>query len=90
MLVKTATDVQLPEWPHGLLQAALSVLKISAGLRTLTGKIWVGPASFSSLSYINFGKIVLLSGKFQILFCGEDSQGEDWNELYQCTQSSAP
>ena len=45
-----------------------SVFKISAGPRTLTGKIWVGPASFPSLSYINFGKIVLRSGKFQILF----------------------
>ena len=30
--------------------------------------IWVGPASFPSLSYINFGKIVLRSGKFQTLF----------------------
>ena len=29
------------------------VFKISAGPRTLTGKIWVGPASFPSLSYIN-------------------------------------
>ena len=31
-------------------------------------KIWVGPESFSSSSYINFGKIVLRSDKFQILF----------------------
>ena len=46
----------------------LTVFKISARPRTLTGKIWVSPASFSPLSYINFGKIVLLSGKFQILF----------------------
>ena len=44
------------------------VFKISAGPRTLTGKIWVGPASFPFLSYINFRKIVLRSGKFQILF----------------------
>ena len=35
---------------------------------TLTGKIWVGSPSFPSLSYINFGKIVLRSGKLQILF----------------------
>ena len=41
---------------------------LSAGLQTLTGKTWVGPASFPSLPYINFGKIVLQSGKFQILF----------------------
>ena len=46
----------------------LSVFKISAGQQTLTGKIWVCPASYPSLSYINFGKIVLRSGKFQILF----------------------
>ena len=45
-----------------------AVFKISAGPQTLTVKIWVGPASFPSLSYINFGKIVLRSGKFQILF----------------------
>ena len=45
-----------------------TVFKISAGLQTLTSKIWVGPTSFPSLSYINFGKIVLQSGKFQILF----------------------
>ena len=42
----------------------ISVFKISAGPRTLTGKICVGPASFPSLSYINFAKIVLRSGKF--------------------------
>ena len=57
--------------PH-VPQLSYSVFKISAGPRTLTGKIWVGPASFPSLSYINiyinFGKIVLRSGKFQILF----------------------
>ena len=47
---------------------SFSVFKISAGPRTLTGKIWVGPASFPSLSYIHFCKIVLRSGKFQILF----------------------
>ena len=46
----------------------LSVFKISAGPWTLTGKIWVGPASFPSVSYMNFGKIVLRSAKFQILF----------------------
>ena len=34
----------------------LAVFKISAGPRTLTGKIWVGPASFPSLSYINIYK----------------------------------
>ena len=46
-----------------------TVFKISAGLQTLTGKTWVGPASFPSLPYI-LGKIVLWSGKFQILFWG--------------------
>ena len=45
-----------------------SVFKISAGAQTLTGKICVSPASFPPLSYINFGKTVLRSGKFQILF----------------------
>ena len=45
-----------------------SVFKISAGPGTLKGKIWVGPAIFPSLSYINFDKIVLRPGKFQILF----------------------
>ena len=57
--------------PENFLSKSLyiyTVFKISAGPRTLTGKIWVGPASFPSLSYINFGKIVLRSGKFQILF----------------------
>ena len=44
------------------------VFKISAEPLTLTGKIWVGPASFPSLSHTNFGKIVLRSSKFQILF----------------------
>ena len=48
--------------------SASAVFKISAGPRTLTGKIWVGPTSFPSLSYINLGKIVLWSRKFQILF----------------------
>ena len=43
-------------------------LQKNARLRTLNDKIWVCPASFPSLSYINFGKIVLRSGKFQILF----------------------
>ena len=45
-----------------------TVFKLSVGLRTLTAKIWVGPANFPSLSYINFRKIVLWYGKFQILF----------------------
>ena len=47
-----------------------TVFKISDGPRTLTGKIWVGPASFPSLRYmyINFGKIMLRSGMFHILF----------------------
>ena len=45
-----------------------SVFKISAGPRTLASKTWVGPASFHSLPYINFVKIVLQSGKFQFLF----------------------
>ena len=36
----------------------VAVFKLSARLRTLTGKIWVGPVSFPSLSYINFGKIM--------------------------------
>ena len=45
-----------------------TVFKITTGPRTLTGKIWVGPASSTSLSYINFGKIVFQSGKFKILF----------------------
>ena len=40
-----------------------TVFKISAGPRTMTGKIWVGPASFRSLWYINFSKIVLWSSK---------------------------
>ena len=42
--------------------------KYQTGQQTLTGKIWVGLVSFPSLSYINFGKIVLQSSKFQILF----------------------
>ena len=46
----------------------LTVFKISARPRTLTCKIWVGPASFPSSSCINFGKIVLWSSKFQTLF----------------------
>ena len=46
----------------------ISVFKLSAGPGTLTSKIWVGPASFPSLSKKNFGKIMLQSGKFQILF----------------------
>ena len=37
----------------------IAVFKISARPQTLIGKIWVGPASFPSLSYINFGKIGL-------------------------------
>ena len=41
-------------------QAIQAVLKKSAEPWTLTGKTWVGPASFPSLPYINFGKIVLL------------------------------
>ena len=45
-----------------------AVFKISVGPGTLTGKIWVGPASFTSLSYINFGRIVLQSSKFKIFF----------------------
>ena len=46
----------------------VAVFKKSAGQRTLTGKIFVCPTSSPSLSYINFDKIVLRSGKFQILF----------------------
>ena len=42
--------------------------KISARPRNRDSKILVGLASFPSLSYINFGKIVHRSGKFQILF----------------------
>ena len=61
------TFCQTSNKPLSKPQMALTVFKISAGPRTLTGKIWVGPAS-SPLSYINFGKIVLRSGKFQILF----------------------
>ena len=57
-----------------------TVFKISVGPRTLTSKIWVGPASFPSLSYMNFGKIVLRSGKFEIF------NFEDWwhqcNDIY--------
>ena len=45
-----------------------AVFKISARPLTLTGKTWVALASFPALPYINFGKIVLRSGKFQILF----------------------
>ena len=48
--------------------AGIAVFKISAGPRTRTGTIWVGPQIFPSSSYINFGKIVLQFGKFQILF----------------------
>ena len=54
--------------PFGQVIFTIPVFKISAGPRTLTDKICVGPASFPSLSYINFAKIVLRSGKFQILF----------------------
>ena len=46
----------------------LTVFKISPRPQTLTGKIWVGPTSFLSLSYINFGTIVFWSGKFHTLF----------------------
>ena len=46
----------------------MSIFKISARPRTLTGKTGVSPTGFPSLPYINFGKIVLQSGKFQILF----------------------
>ena len=45
-----------------------AVFKISAGPQTLTGKNGFGPAGFPSLPYIKFGKIVLQSGKFQVLF----------------------
>ena len=41
-------------WAH--MQCTKPVFKISAGPWTLTGKIWVGPASFPSLSYINIYK----------------------------------
>ena len=47
-----------------------SVFKISAGPRTLTSKTRVCPTGFPSLPYINFGKIVLRYGKFQILLSG--------------------
>ena len=46
----------------------VTVFKICARPPTLTGKNGVSPASFPSLPYINFGKIVLRSGKLQILF----------------------
>ena len=52
-----------------------TILEISAGLWTLTGKIWLGPATFPSLSY-NFGKIMLRSSKFQILFWRLDTYAE--------------
>ena len=48
-------------------QGQIAPFKISAGPQTLTRKIWVGLASFPSLSYINVGKIVLRS-VLQIVF----------------------
>ena len=47
-----------------------AVFKISAGPQALDCKTGVSLASFPSLLYINFGKIVLRSSKFQILFWG--------------------
>ena len=51
---------QIRVWCHqvitSLFHISNAVFKISAGPRTLTGKIWVGPASFPSLSYINIYK----------------------------------
>ena len=52
----------------GRIISRTAVFKISARPQNLTGKIWVGLASFPSSSYINFGKIVLRSGKFQIFY----------------------
>ena len=46
----------------------VAVFKRSAGLRTLNHKTGVSPAHFPSLPYINFGKILLQSSIFQILF----------------------
>ena len=48
----------------------LTVFKISATPQTVTSKTGVGPASFPSFKYRykNFGKIVIQSGEFQILF----------------------
>ena len=54
--------------PHYDMNLANSVFKMRTRPQTLTGKIWVGLARFPSLSYMDFGKIVLRSGKFQILF----------------------
>ena len=59
----TKTKDILPSKHHHI-----AVFKISVGQWTLTGKIWVNLASFPSLSYVNFGKIVLQSSKFHILF----------------------
>ena len=56
-----------------------SVFKISAGLRTLTSKIWVGPASFPSLSYISFCKIVLRSGLILKAECGDEQWVNEFN-----------
>ena len=53
-----------------------TVFKISAGPRTLTVKIWVGLASFPSLSYTNFGKIMLRPTSSRSFF-------EDCNNMRQ-------
>ena len=65
----------LPVWQQAIIWTnagtrfiQITVFKIGARPWTLAGKIWVSLASFPSLSYINFGKIVLQSSKFQILF----------------------
>ena len=48
--------------------------KCRTGPQTLTGKIWVGPASSPSLSYINFGKLCFGPSSFRSYF-------EDWWSL---------
>ena len=53
---------------HKLKDMIFTVSKISARPRTLTGKTGFSPASFASLPCINFGKVMLQSSKFQILF----------------------
>ena len=65
----------------------IPAFKISAGPQTLTDKISLAPASFPSLSYINFGKIMLWSSKFQILFwrlefLNFDSRKCVWNVIW--------
>ena len=67
-LRQTLTYKLLSSYRYMVISDIHTVFKISVWPQTLMGKIWVSPASFPFLSYINFGKIVLRSSKFQILF----------------------